>query len=87
MKKIFLTLVILIVLLSSTGCGNKQIFDFNYTFNKAYVKIGEEWFDLELKSWKDYDGEQLQLILKDGTVILTNSMNCIIYNGTLPSQN
>lgn len=85
MKKIFLVIVIILTLLIPTGCGNKQIFDFNYEFNKAYIKIGEEWVDLEIKSWKDYeDGEQLQIILHDGTVLLTNSFNCILYTGTLP---
>ena len=66
-----------------TGC-NKQVWDTQYTFNNAYVKIGEEWVDLEISSWGDYEGEQLQLKLKDGTVMVVSSINCILYNGTLP---
>lgn len=69
-----------------SGC-NKQMFDFNYKFEKAYVKVGEQWVDFDISSWTDYeDGEQLQLTLKDGTVMVVHSENCILYNGTLPNN-
>lgn len=68
----------------AAGC-NKQLIDLNLKFDRAYIKIGEEWKDFAISSWTDYeDGEQIQIKLKDGTVILTNSINCILYNGTLP---
>ena len=65
------------------GC-NHQMFDFNYEFSNAYVKVGEEWIDLEIKTWMDYDGEQIQITLKDDTVMVVSSVNCILYNGVLP---
>lgn len=84
--KRFLALIVTCVLfmMCFTGCGNYEEFDFTYTFTKAYVKIGEEWKDIEVKSWTDYEGEQLQLRLHDGTVMLVSSINCILYEGTLP---
>lgn len=84
MKKFIAIISLLVLMLCFTGCSNKQIFDTNYTFQRAYVKIGEEWKDFEIKTWKDYDGEQLQLKLQDGTVLIVHSANCILYNGTLP---
>lgn len=85
MKKIVASIVAL--LLSATcfaGC-NQQIFDFNYKFDKAYVKIGEEWKAVEVKTWTDYeDGDQFQLTLADGTVLIVHATNLILYNGTLP---
>ena len=66
-----------------TAC-NKQILYFNLKFDRAYVKIGDEWKDVAIKSWNDYDGEQIQITLQDDTVILTSSMNCILYKGELP---
>lgn len=88
-KKVILGLILAISVaigcLTLSGC-NKQIFDLNYEFNRAYIKVGEEWKDVAIKSWRDYDdGEQIQIILMDGTVILTNSFNCILYKGTLPA--
>ena len=89
MKKVLLILatlaMTLLVAFSTSGC-NKQLFDFNYKFSHAYIKIGDEWKDLEIKTWRDYDGEQIQITLYDDTVILTSSYNCILYNGTLPTR-
>lgn len=85
MKK-FLALIGAIMLSSMcfVGC-NQQIFDTNYKFDKAYIKIGDEWKDVEIKTWTDYeDGDQFQLTLKDGTVLIVHSANMILYNGKLP---
>jgi hypothetical protein len=85
MKKLLAVIVALTLpLLCCAGCGNYDEFDVSYKFTKAYVKIGEEWQDIEVKSWTDYEGEQLQLKLKDGTVMVVSSVNCILYEGTLP---
>lgn len=83
--KRFLAIVTTLILsmMCLTGC-NQQLFDTNYEFRKAYVKIGDEWKDVSVKTWGDYEGEQLQLILQDGTVLVVHSANCILYNGTLP---
>ena len=85
-KRILAIIVVLLVLLTLTiGC-NYKVVDLNYDFKNAYVKIGEEWHDLELKSWRDYeDGEQIQLVLLDGTVLIVHSANCVLYNGELPT--
>lgn len=88
--KVMLVIVsfILLIAIAATvlvGC-NKQVFDFEYKYTNAYIKIGDEWTDVKIKSWNDYDGEQIQIILEDNTVILTNSFNCILYNGNLPNK-
>lgn len=87
-RKHLMTMTILIALLALTvivltAC-NKQILDLNLKFDRAYVKIGDEWKDVAIKLWNDYDGEQIQITLQDGTVILTSSVNCILYKGELP---
>ena len=42
---------------------------------------------VNIKDERDYykSGEQLQLILTDGTVMIIHSRDCILYNGTLPT--
>lgn len=80
-------IVIMSILFTAFSC-NKQVIDLNYNFTRAYVKVGETWIDIEISKWTDFeDGEQLQLTLKDGTVMLVSSINCILYNGTLPHEN
>ena len=81
---ILVTILTIALLLTFCAC-NYQILDLNYKFDRAYVKIGEQWHDVEIKSWMDYEGEQIQLTLQDGTVLIVNSMNCVLYNGTLPN--
>ena len=87
MKKTIKIAVIIAVILALVLClcaCNYQVGDLNYHYTNAYVKIGETWVDFEIKKWKDYDGEQLQITLKDGTVMLVSSINCVLYNGELP---
>lgn len=84
MKKFILSLLVAIIVgFSAFGfCGcNKQIFDFNYSFTKAWVCVGGEWELYEISKWTDYeDGEQIQITLKDGTVMLVHAVNCILIN-------
>lgn len=80
MKKKIIALL-LIATLSSTlfvGCGNQDLLDTNYTYDRAIMQLANgEIVDIEIKSWRDYDdGEQIQVIAKDGTVYLTSSFRC-----------
>lgn len=77
MKKVFLLFLSMMVL---TGCGNKDLFDTNYTYNKAVINLQNgETIEVDIKQWTDYDdGEQIQIIAKDGTVYLTSSYNCTL---------
>lgn len=77
MKKILLLLLIIIFGLLLVGC-NKQIFDFDYTFNYAIINLGGKYQEIKISSWKDYEGEQLQIKDTEGNVYLTNSYNCTL---------
>lgn len=79
MKKILISMIIIATMLSFVACGNRQIFDFEYAFDEAIVKMPDgEVLTIEISKWKDYDGEQLQIIAKDGTVYLVSSFNCVL---------
>ena len=57
--------------------GTKKIFDTTYTFDRAIIKLAnDEIIEVEIKVWTDYDGEQLQIVAKDGTVYLVSSYRC-----------
>lgn len=73
------TMLVLIVLLIS-GC-NKDLFDTNYTYDIAIVKMPDgSVTEIAIKQWTDYGGEQLQIIATDGTIYLVNSVNCVLIN-------
>lgn len=80
-KLIFICIILIIFILTLfVGC-NRQLIDTHYKFDYAYIKVGEEWQNFKLKSWLDYEGEQIQLTLEDGETIIVSSINCILHNG------
>lgn len=81
-KRIVAGILALAMMVGLCACGNKDIWDTNFTYNKAIIA----WPDgttktVEVKQWKDYEGEQIQIIAKDGTVYLVSSYNCILIKG------
>lgn len=76
--RIFTILTMIIGLVILTGC-NKTLIDTQYVYNKAilYLPSGEV-INIDVKSWKDYEGEQLQIISEDDKVYLTSSFNCVL---------
>ena len=74
-------LVIMIILLAAmlVGCGNKQLLDTTYTFNKAYISLPNgSVISGKVESWKDYDdGDQLQVRI-NGKTYLTSAVNVVL---------
>jgi hypothetical protein len=59
-----------------TSC-NQGIIDMTYKYDKAIIQLANgEVVEVEIAKWYDYDGEQLQIVGKDGTVYLTSSYRC-----------
>ena len=72
---VFIILLIFVLTLL-VSCGNKMLIDTRYTYNMAYITIGDETIKVEIDSWRDYsDGDQIQVVAKDGKVYLSNSTN------------
>lgn len=80
MKKKLLTvlLVAAFAVVGLAGCGNKDYVDTVRTYDKAIIDLHGEVVEVDVKKWKDYDGEQIQIIAEDGTVYLTSSYNCTL---------
>jgi len=78
MRKRGLAVICSLTILSSmlTGCGNKDMWDTQYTFNYANITLQTgEVISGKVDSWTDYeDGEQLQITI-DGNVYLVHSSN------------
>ncbi len=80
---LFLTLTLLL-----TGC-NKSMFDSKYGFDQALIFGDDSAIILDVKNWKDYSGEQIQLVTNDNFILLTSSFdtNCIYGDSTSYSSN
>ncbi len=82
MKKIIIASILLISSLTILSGCNKQVFDFNYEFDKVHLHEADKC--VKIKKWNDYEGEQIQVILEDGTVMLVSSNNADLINGKCP---
>lgn len=78
MKKILMTLTMIIVLLGITGCGcaNKDIWDLNYRFDYAECYLNGEYVRYDIRQWSDYVGEQIQIRSTDGKTYLISMNYC-----------
>ena len=77
-KKIIAILCVAVMTFGLTGCGNKEVFDLQYSFNYAIIQLPNgEIVEGKVDSWKDYEGEQIQIKI-DGVVYLTSSYNCTL---------
>ena len=80
-KKVLAVMLISLMVLGLTGCGNKDMFDTVYTFNRAMIELPNgEVVEGKIDRWTDYtDGDQIQITI-DGTIYLIHSSKCVLIN-------
>ena len=78
MKKIFVIIASITMILSMTGC-NRQIIDTTFSYNRAIIQLPDGTvIDGKVQSWKDYeDGDQIQVKI-DGVTYLVDCMNIVL---------
>lgn len=64
----------LCTVLTLSGCGNKQVFDFNKSFNVAIEKNDNIVSVVAIKEYSDYEGSQVQFVTEDGLRVVTSTM-------------
>lgn len=80
MKKKIVALLLGLALAVSTltGCSNQDVWDAVYTFDYAIIELPNgEVIEGKVQSWRDYEGEQLQVKI-NGVTYLTSSAKCIL---------
>lgn len=79
MKKIGAFLLAVALCVSLAACGNRQIFDTTYTYDRVIITLPNgEVVDGKIQSWRDYkDGDQIQVTV-DGKTYLAHSSNIIL---------
>lgn len=78
-KVIIISLLLFVISLVFTGCGNKQMFDTTFVFNYAIIRLQDNSIiEGKVQSWRDFeDGDQLQIKI-DGITYLVHSINCTL---------
>ena len=78
MKKCMFIFMLVISCLLLFGC-NQEIFDTNYTFNYAYVTVGNKVIEGKVDKWKDYDDcDLIQVRFENGEIYYTHASNIIL---------
>ena len=95
MKKLILILLIVAIAVMFTACDgvsdndnySNDIVKCNVIYTHAYINVGGDFVNVEISRWGFFDARSdvIQLELKDGTILVVDAENCIIYNGTLPT--
>ena len=80
-KKVLAAMLTSLMILGLTGCGNKDMFDTVYTFDRAIIELPNgEVIEGKIDRWTDYeDGDQIQITI-DGTIYLVHSSKCVLIN-------
>ena len=80
-KKVLAVMLTSLMILGLTGCGNKDMWDTNYTFDKAIISLPDgSIVQGKVQTWTDYkDGDQIQVKI-DNVVYLVHSSNIVLIN-------
>lgn len=79
-KRVALIIFLAIILISCTGCYNKQFVDMTYHYDRAIIYLPNgEIVEGRVTSWRDFeDGDSIQIKI-DGKTYLTHICNvCLI---------
>lgn len=85
MNKIFTTIIVIIAIIIAVflliypyTVGNKEFGDFNQTYDYAIIQRADGEQEIKIASWRDYEGEQIQITDIGGTTYLVSSVNVIL---------
>ena len=72
---------------NAEGKLNRTFFDFDYGFSNGIISSSGTASTVPIVKWGNYEGEQLQIILDSGDIILTSSVLLDLINGGNPKIN
>lgn len=76
-KKLLVASLVAVMGIGLTGC-NKQMIDVTYSYERAIISLPNgEVIDGKVQSWKDYEGDQIQVKI-NGKQYLVHSSNIVL---------
>ena len=74
MKKVKFLIVLLGTLLCVSGCGNRDLIDTVYTYDTAIIALQNgEVIEGKVQNWRDYEGDVIQVKVKNKTYYVHSS--------------
>ena len=70
----------LLLMFTLSSCGNMDVFDTQYTYNEAMIKLPDGTaITVTVEEWTDYsDSDMVQITTPDGKVYFTHSSNVVL---------
>lgn len=84
MKKI---IVLLIMIIALCGCGNKNIGIGQHSYYYVNCRGPIEYVNEKITSWKDFEGEQIEITLTNGNTLLVSANYCALSNDKVLDEN
>lgn len=91
-KLVLIILIVAIIAVMLTACDeNEDNYIGTNTYGNvycshAYINVGGDFVNVEISRWGFVEKRDVfYLELKDGTILVVDAENCILYNGTLPT--
>lgn len=76
---ILIILVIFVISIFCTSCGNMNIIDTTWSFEEAYIKMPNgDVIHGKVTSWDDYENSDMVQVTIDGKTYLTHSCNVVL---------
>ena len=78
-KYIIALILVVIMMAAFVGCGNMQLWDTTYSFERAIIQLPNgQVVEGPVDSWADYeDGDQLQIVI-NGITYLVHSSDAVL---------
>lgn len=71
--------VLALCVLFTSGCGNRELIDFTYTYDEAILMLPDGTVvQGPVESWCDYENSDQIEVTIDGETYLVHSMNCVL---------
>lgn len=79
MKKIIVTLFLILLMIVITGCTNHQVFDTTYNFDRVIIKLPNgDVVDGQVQSWHDWENSDSVQVKINGVTYYTHLNNVVL---------
>ena len=79
MKKFIIAALVALSTFAITSCGNRQLFDTVYTFDRAIISLPDGTkIEGKVDGWKEYDSSDSIQIKIDGIYYYTHLQNVVL---------
>ena len=79
MKKFIIAALLAINIFAITSCGNRQLFDAVYTFDRAIISLPDGTkIEGKVEGWKEYDSSDSIQIKINGVYYYTHLQNVVL---------